>query len=327
MTLDTRNLAAGRDYPVELVPPDLAAYREGNTGIEYVWTFEAKAPGPHVALTAVVHGNEPCGAIALDWLFKRAIQPARGKLSLAFINVEAYAAFDPVRPSASRWVDEDANRLWDQPVFDAPASNAERRRVQAIRPWLEGVDLLLDLHSMQHATEPLTLAGLLPRSLLLAERIGVPATIMCDAGHAAGRRMRDFAQFGDPDGEATALLVECGQHWAADSAAVAIETTVRFLRVAGSVAPDFAADLVAPGPPPGPVRVIDVTDAITVRSDSFRFSQPFVGMESIEKAGTVIAEDRGEPVTTPYDDCILIMPSRRLWPGQTAVRLGRERKA
>jgi hypothetical protein len=28
-------------------------------------------------------------------------------------------------------------------------------------------------------------------------------------------------------------------------------------------------------------------------------------------------------VRTPYDDCILIMPSRRLAPGLTAVRLGR----
>jgi hypothetical protein len=28
-------------------------------------------------------------------------------------------------------------------------------------------------------------------------------------------------------------------------------------------------------------------------------------------------------VTTPYDDCVLIMPSRRLDKGQTAVRLGR----
>jgi hypothetical protein len=28
-------------------------------------------------------------------------------------------------------------------------------------------------------------------------------------------------------------------------------------------------------------------------------------------------------VRTPYDECVLIMPSRRLLPGQTAVRLGR----
>jgi hypothetical protein len=37
----------------------------------------------------------------------------------------------------------------------------------------------------------------------------------------------------------------------------------------------------------------------------------------------VIAHDGSKPVTTPYDDCALIMPSRRTAAGQTAVRLGR----
>jgi hypothetical protein len=39
--------------------------------------------------------------------------------------------------------------------------------------------------------------------------------------------------------------------------------------------------------------------------------------------GTLIGRDNGREVRTPYDDCILIMPSRRLARGQTAVRLGR----
>ena len=43
----------------------------------------------------------------------------------------------------------------------------------------------------------------------------------------------------------------------------------------------------------------------------------------IPQAGTVIARDGGRAVATPYDDCVLIMPSRRLDKGATAVRLGR----
>ena len=42
----------------------------------------------------------------------------------------------------------------------------------------------------------------------------------------------------------------------------------------------------------------------------------------IEKAGTVLAYDGDEPVVTPYDNCVLIMPSKRLGPGGSAVRLG-----
>ena len=29
----------------------------------------------------------------------------------------------------------------------------------------------------------------------------------------------------------------------------------------------------------------------------------------IAKAGTVLGHDDGEPVTTPYDDCVLVMPA------------------
>ena len=42
-------------------------------------------------------------------------------------------------------------------------------------------------------------------------------------------------------------------------------------------------------------------------------------------AGTVLGHDDGEPVTTPYDNCVLVMPSinRPLRAGVTVVRLGR----
>ena len=43
----------------------------------------------------------------------------------------------------------------------------------------------------------------------------------------------------------------------------------------------------------------------------------------LPKKGTVLGWDGDEPVETPYDECVLIMPSRRLLRGQTAVRLGR----
>jgi hypothetical protein len=34
-----------------------------------------------------------------------------------------------------------------------------------------------------------------------------------DAGHQAGKRLRDYAFFDDPVDPRSALLVECGQHW------------------------------------------------------------------------------------------------------------------
>lgn len=309
-------------HPVELTAPDIGAYRNPRGRWPWVTTFTAPRPGPHVAVLALVHGNELAGAIALDWLFRREVRPLRGRLSLAFANVEAFRRFDPADPTASRWVDEDMNRLWDPATLAAPRRSIERDRARELRPWVEDVDLLLDLHSMHGASPPLTLAGLHAKGVRLAAATGTPPLIVCDAGHASGRRLRDYGAFGRPGGDKAAILVECGQHWAEPTAAVARETAVRFLRATGAVAPDWAADAVAPAPAPPPRR-IEVTEAVTVRSRRFAFTRAWRGLEVIPAGGTVIATDADRPITTPYDDCVLVMPSHRLWPGHTAVRLGR----
>ncbi len=83
------------DYAIELTPPDITPYRAGNLGIDYITCFESGQPGPHVMISALVHGNEICGAIALDFLFRSGLRPRRGRLSLGFMNVAAFQAFDP----------------------------------------------------------------------------------------------------------------------------------------------------------------------------------------------------------------------------------------
>ena len=307
-----------RPYPVEIAPPDLSAHRSGNTGVDYFTTLAAPAPGPHVMVTALMHGNELCGAVVLDRLLRDGFLPDRGRLTLGFCNVAAYLQFDPDRPTLSRYVDEDMNRVWEEAVLDNDRTSVELERAREIRPLLDDVDMLLDIHSMQHPTEPLMLAGPLDKGRRLAESVGVPATIVLDAGHAAGRRMRDYGRFGDPEASGAALLVECGQHWAATSVTVARETLVRFLVAAGVAGQDRFDPVACPEQ-----TVIEVTHPVTVKTNRFRFTRSYLGMEIIEKAGTVIGHDGDDEVRTPHDRCVLIMPSRRLGRGQTAVRLGR----
>ena len=61
----------------------------------------------------------------------------------------------------------------------------------------------------------------------------------------------------------------------------------------------------------------------SIQTDSFRFTETFTGLEVIEKVGTVIGYDGESEVTTPYDSCVLIMPSLRQTPGASAVRFGK----
>jgi hypothetical protein len=117
-------------YPIELQAPDITPYKDGNTGIDYATSFDSGRSGPHVMVTAVVHGNEICGAIALDLLFRSGVRPSRGKLTLGFVNVGAYQSFDPDNPTVSRYLDEDFNRLWTAEVLDGPRDSRELTRAR-----------------------------------------------------------------------------------------------------------------------------------------------------------------------------------------------------
>jgi hypothetical protein len=187
---------------------------------------------------------------------------------------------------------------------------------------IESVDFLLDLHSLQLPAPPLLLCGLAAKGRQLAQAIGYPGLVVADAGHRGGARMRDFGAFADLSSPRAAMLVECGQHWALQSVGVALATCRRFLAALDLVAPAALARL-GGAAAPGPQRLIQVTHAITVNGGPFQFTQDFQGLEIVPRRGTVIGHDGGRPVRTPYDHCVLIMPSRRLGPGLTAVRLGR----
>src|SRR5262249_15275326 len=144
---------------IEVPFPDLRRWATGTTGIPYVTSYVADKAGPHVLLQALTHGNEVCGAIALDWLLSAGLQPCRGTMSICFANVAAYERFVRSDPYAWRCVDEDFNRLWSVEVLDGPRQSADLARARALRPLYDRVDYLLDLHSMTDPCPALTMAG------------------------------------------------------------------------------------------------------------------------------------------------------------------------
>jgi predicted deacylase len=303
-----------------LAPPALGRWREGNADVEGVWRFDSGRPGLEVLVSALVHGNELCGAWAVADLLERGVRPQRGALTLAFCNLTAFDRFDVRAPDASRFVERDLNRLWGADV--GGDGTLEARRVHELRPFVERADALLDLHSMHENAPPLLLAGPHERNVRFAQGLGLSADIVVDAGHAEGRRLRDHGRFAEPGDEgALALLVECGWHGALSSRDVARDVAARFLRACGVIEDRATSDTALPAP-----RVLDVTHAITARSLDTRFAQPWRSGATIAQAGTVLGWRDGEPFATPYDDCVLVMPSlRQLRPGVTVTRLARAR--
>lgn len=314
----------------ELPCPDISAWRDGNTGTPGVWRFDSGVAGRHVMISALVHGNELCGAWALKGLLDAGVRPQQGVLTLAFCNLDAFDRFDSAHPDASRLVEEDLNRQWLVERM-AAANTLERRRAGALRPFVEQADWLLDLHSMHEPSPPLVLTGLPVRNLELARQMRALEHIVIDAGHQDGVRMRDFGRFGEDgatDNGTRSLLVECGFHGDPASRMVAQDQCVRFLQAAGTL--DAAAvQRLLPGwqQADAPRQwALEVTGPVVAKSSEFRFAEAYTGLEVIEQAGSVIGWNDGEPVLTPYDDCVLVMPStRQARAGVTVVRFARRR--
>ena len=172
-------------FEVHLQPPDISPWLPGNTGIEGFTTRNSGKPGPHVALVALMHGNEYAGAIVLERLLREGLRPLRGRLTCGFANLAAFARFDPRQPTASRFIDEDLNRLWDAAVLDGPRRSGELQRAREMRPLIDTVDVLLDLHSMLWPSDPLILCGSSPKGRALATAIGEPRA---DGGRSRPRQ-------------------------------------------------------------------------------------------------------------------------------------------
>jgi predicted deacylase len=311
-------LAGIPKFEVGLQAPDISRWRSGNTGIRGFLSFDSGVPGPHVVLLALSHGNEIAGAIALDRLLDRNVRPARGKLSFGFTNIEAYARFDPQHPTLSRFIDEDINRVWDPVLLDGLRRSSELDRAREIRPLIDRADVVFDLHSMLWPSDPLTLCGATEKGRRLACAIGTPDLVVSDSGHVGGRRLIDYPRFADPDTPFVANLLEAGQHWQSSTVDLMLRAVAGLLRHYGML----AAPVEGIEPlPPNRARCAEVTVTVTATTAVFSFVQPWRGGEVIKRRNTLIALDGHTEIRTPYDDCLLVMPSLRPSRGHTAVRL------
>lgn len=311
---------------LQIQPPDIDRWRRGNRGVDYVHGFDSGRAGPAVLVQALTHGNEICGALALQWLLGQlhgGLPLRHGRLTLVFANVEAFERFDAQAPHASRFVDEDLNRVWADEVLDGPRQSVELRRARALRPFVDEADLVLDIHSMHEPCRPIMVCGRVDKNADYARQLGVPADLLIDTGHPAGLRMIERGGLGDPSSPRRALLIECGQHWTLDAEAVAIDTLVRFLALASVVDEGWSRLHRRVATPPRQ-RLVRVTEAVVAQSLDFRFLVPVEGLGVVAKAGTPIARDGDRVWVAPYDETVLVMPSlQHVAPGNTQVRLGR----
>lgn len=311
------------DYPLELAWVDLAAYRQGNTGIAHVHSFDSGVPGPHVMVNALTHGNELCGMHVVRRLLDAGIRPRAGRLTLSFANVAAYDRFSA---DALQWrfVDRDFNRLWHDDLLAQDHASVEARRAHAMAPLLRTVDRLLDLHSTWHAVLPFFVMSRLPRVRRWADQLALPARqLLLPAFRHEGYHMIDYGAFADPDADAIALIAECGQHFAASSAQTAWQVTIRFLQACGCVGDLDALTLGPESAQAQSIERYEIVQPVIAATDDLRLTCSYAGFVAFP-AGGVAAYDGETAVVAPFDGAVVLAPRPLPRAGQQAFAWGRQ---
>lgn len=302
--------------PLEVLPRDLSAYRQGNTGVDYVHRFVSGKPGPHVLVNALTHGNEICGMVAATHLLDTGVRPKIGTLTVSFANMEAYNAFDIDNPYENRQLVHNLNRIWSPEWLDGNEQSPELRRARELRPVLDAADYVLDIHSTRAPVQPFWVYPEMDRNAALAAAVGAPAVqLVMPAGRFPGTGVLNYGRHGDPASDSGgALVVECGQHFAQSAATLATDVTLRFLAHLGLV------DAPAGSAPPTPAQPFRLLEVHMIKSEDFTFTRPVLGFEVFDK-GELIAINAGEEIRSPCDNCTIFMPTRMPIVGREAVYL------
>ena len=302
-------------HDFEVLPRDLSAYREGNTGVDYVHRFESGRPGPHVLINALTHGNEICGMVAATHLIDSGVRPKIGTLTVSFSHIEAYNAFDAEKPYDNRQIEHNLNRIWSAEMLDGPEDSPELRRARELRPVVDAADYILDIHSTSQDVVPFWVYPAYERNAEVALAVGVPPVhLVMPNGLGSGTPLIQYGHHGDADGKGAAMVVECGQHFKQSAADLATAVTLGFLAHFGLIDKDPAT------PAPAPQRRFELLQTHMVKDLNFVFTRPLIGFETFAE-GELIAMNGTEEIRSPCDDCTVFMPTREPIVGREAVYL------
>ena len=271
---------------------------------------EHNPTAPQIAVVGSVHGNEPCGLRAIERLRaeleRGEVRLTKGTLYLIHGNPHATKLGQRNTPDGV-----DLNRQFDY-RFETQLPRAlwayEHHRALELRPLLESVDVLLDLHSTTAPTPPFAIVSAVPESHQLAAALGLGyVTEGWDGpGLLADRVLgAPLARLGRP-----AVSVECGQHAQDAAVGVAYRCVRRALDHLGVLPWKDRAELAEP-------IWLRLCAAVKRPSSGFRFARPLASMERLA-AGELIGSD-ADLALTVNRGCYVIMPNDAVEVGEDMI--------
>lgn len=281
-----------------------------------VFQVTGQARGPRVVIMGGVHGDEPCGYLAVRELLRLiaagAITIRAGTLVLAIGNEAALV-------TKTRAVGANLNRLFREPSVELSPCY-ERDRAEVLKEILRPAAYLLDLHAVSREAPP----------YIMCEDAIVPfaSTLGCPTIVVGWNSLGDDSIAGDTENYVNkhggvGITVENGQRTWEGGAAYAFGLAQRFLRKLAII--DEARAAFADTDSCAEPSVYHLFQVQNLEDPSFRYARPWKSFDFVA-AGTVIGSDLRRDIVAD-EDCYIIMPAepteRTL--GEDLYVLGRRR--
>lgn len=296
-----------------------------------IGTFGGELPGPLIIVLGAVHGNEPAGVKALEWVFD-ALENAssdepdfvfKGKIVGLVGNLQAFQR-------RNRFIEQDLNRVWTRAYVDksllTPPKNTLGEPLEVAQLYelisaeicaqQSGPIVFLDLHTTSaeggvfsiptDESESLALAQFLGATAILGLHASIEGTLL---GFAKSGGFGADCQKNTPI-EPICVAFEAGQHDAPNSATRAAIAIVRCLRAMGNIAPHYLTDVEDRSPMPfmaslPPVVRFRYAHPIEA-GDAFKMRPGYANFQAIS-AGEHLADDIHGPILSP-DNGLILMP-------------------
>jgi predicted deacylase len=256
--------------------------------------FCSTLPGPHLLLLGGVHGDEPCGTVALARL---ADELASGQLELLGGRVTLVPKANPQAGTANvRYKDENLNRIMRP--HDNPHTY-ERRVANTICQHIHGVDAVLDLHAVTAKSPPFSFLDWdTPATRAWLEKLGVPFMLKgWDTLYPEDKDSSTTVGYATSLGK-PAVVVECGQKTDPATADIAYRMARITLAHHGLTAP-YPLDA-------QPSKVLRMTQVVWKEAEG-DLTAPFDNFSTV-KAGQVLARYQDGHELKAQTDGHIIMP-------------------
>lgn len=284
--------------------------------------FASDLPGKRLLVLGGVHGNEPCGTLAI----RRLIEEFRsGKFRLKSGSLTLVPCCNAQAALLNRrYIDHNLNRA----VMRRPAPAChEHQLMNSLCPLLEDCDVLLDIHSYTAGGAPFVVGGPDSHDVREEEMVRLMGidTIVHDIERAyvecgkakAGEPIACMADYARAHG-ATAVSIECAQHKDPKGPEIAYRAIQGAMAFAGLAALDGKEQV-------SHLRRVAMR-RVRFREPGDAFARAWQHMDELE-AGEVIGTNQdGEPLLAPFD-CFIVMPHATCPVGEEWYYLGVEEEA